>query len=97
MPRKSDSSSFLVVRVSYPCLQTDLHAAKGDWPLESKDNLCGGHEGAGYVVAIGEHSNTDLKIGDPVGIKWYVQFRELKWDKHVDRLLFQACRCMHAL
>jgi propanol-preferring alcohol dehydrogenase len=57
-------------------IQTDLHAAKQDWPLESKDHLCGGHEGAGYVVAIGEHSNTSLKIGDAVGIKWYVfQYR----------------------
>jgi hypothetical protein len=23
-----------------------------------------------YVAAIGEHTNTDLKIGDPVGVKW---------------------------
>lgn len=60
-----------LVKVMYSGVcHTDLHAAKGDWPLESKDHLCGGHEGAGYVVAIGEHSNTSLKIGDPVGIKW---------------------------
>ncbi|KAJ9109745.1 hypothetical protein QFC19_001975 [Naganishia cerealis] len=60
-----------LVKVLYSGVcHTDLHAAKGDWPLESKDNLCGGHEGAGIVVAIAEHSNTDLKIGDNVGIKW---------------------------
>jgi propanol-preferring alcohol dehydrogenase len=32
--------------------------------------LIGGHEGAGYIVALGEHSDTDLKVGDKVGIKW---------------------------
>jgi propanol-preferring alcohol dehydrogenase len=60
-----------LVKVLYSGVcHTDLHAAKGDWPLESKDHLCGGHEGAGTIVAIGEHSNTNLKVGDNVGIKW---------------------------
>lgn len=49
---------------------TDLHAMLGDWPLENKLPLIGGHEGAGEIVAIGEHTETDLKIGDRVGIKW---------------------------
>jgi propanol-preferring alcohol dehydrogenase len=50
---------------------TDLHAAKGDWPIPAITPLIGGHEGVGEVVAIG--SNTDhspVKIGDRVGIKW---------------------------
>ena len=42
----------------------DLHAMLGDWPLDNKLPLVGGHEGAGIVVAIGEHSDTSLKIGD---------------------------------
>lgn len=49
---------------------TDLHAHKGDWPAPPKVPLVGGHEGAGVIVAIGEHSHTDLKIGDRVGVKW---------------------------
>jgi propanol-preferring alcohol dehydrogenase len=49
---------------------TDLHAMLGDWPLDNKLPLIGGHEGAGTVVALGEHSDTDLKVGDKVGIKW---------------------------
>jgi propanol-preferring alcohol dehydrogenase len=32
--------------------------------------LVGGHEGAGYVAAIGANTVTKLKIGDPVGVKW---------------------------
>ena len=43
---------------------------KGDWPLQSKLPCIGGHEGAGYVVAIGKNTTTDLSIGSRVGIKW---------------------------
>ncbi|KAF5379106.1 hypothetical protein D9615_005953 [Tricholomella constricta] len=50
---------------------TDLHAAFGDWPLEAETPLIGGHEGVGEIVAIGEHTTeSPVKIGDRVGIKW---------------------------
>lgn len=50
---------------------TDLHALHGDWPAHAKLPLVGGHEGSGYVVAFGNNSpDTDLKIGDAVGVKW---------------------------
>jgi len=42
---------------------------KGDWPLERKMPLVGGHEGAGIVVAKGSLV-TDIEIGDHAGIKW---------------------------
>ena len=29
---------------------TDLHAAKGDWPIPAKTPLIGGHEVRGFVV-----------------------------------------------
>lgn len=48
---------------------TDLHALKGDWPLDPKLPLVGGHEGAGIVVARGELVK-DIPIGSKVGIKW---------------------------
>ncbi|EEB08063.2 alcohol dehydrogenase Adh1 [Schizosaccharomyces japonicus yFS275] len=48
---------------------TDLHALHGDWPLPAKMPLVGGHEGAGYVVKVGD-GVTDVKLGDRVGIKW---------------------------
>lgn len=41
----------------------------GDWPLDVKMPLIGGHEGAGVVVAVGALVS-DLQIGDHVGIKW---------------------------
>lgn len=50
---------------------TDLHAWKGDWPLERKLPLVGGHEGAGYVVARGDLvTDSQAKIGEAVGVKW---------------------------
>ncbi|KIP06462.1 hypothetical protein PHLGIDRAFT_128263 [Phlebiopsis gigantea 11061_1 CR5-6] len=50
---------------------TDLHAAKGDWPIPAKTPLIGGHEGVGVVVAIGAHTqDSPIKLGDRVGIKW---------------------------
>lgn len=49
---------------------SDLHIRDNDWSNPSKLPLVGGHEGIGRVVAIGEHSNTSVKLGDRVGIKW---------------------------
>ncbi|KZT53662.1 GroES-like protein [Calocera cornea HHB12733] len=61
----------VLVKVLYSGVcHTDLHAQLGDWPLVHKEPLIGGHEGAGIIVAIGEHTDTDLKLGDRVGIKW---------------------------
>jgi D-arabinose 1-dehydrogenase-like Zn-dependent alcohol dehydrogenase len=40
----------------------------GDWPLDTKPNLVGGHEGAGIAAAVGENVQ-DVKVGDHVGIK----------------------------
>lgn len=41
----------------------------GDWPLDTKLPLVGGHEGAGIVVALGDLVE-DIEIGDHAGIKW---------------------------
>ncbi|KAJ3140271.1 alcohol dehydrogenase [Geranomyces variabilis] len=42
---------------------TDLHAISGDWEVKSKMPLVAGHEGAGYVVGVGEGVEV-LKEGD---------------------------------
>jgi alcohol dehydrogenase, propanol-preferring len=50
---------------------TDLHAAAGDWPIDAKTPLIGGHEGVGEIIAIGSNTiRCPVKIGDRVGIKW---------------------------
>lgn len=48
---------------------TDLHAANGDWPVKPKLPLVPGHEGVGFVAALGA-GVTDLKEGDAVGAPW---------------------------
>ncbi|MEG3089561.1 alcohol dehydrogenase AdhP [Sphingomonas sp. PB4P5] len=48
---------------------TDIHAIDGDWPVAPIMPLIPGHEGVGYVAAVGS-GVTDLKEGDAVGIPW---------------------------
>jgi len=48
---------------------TDLHAVNGDWPLDTKLPLVGGHEGAGVVVKLGSLVK-DVQVGDLAGVKW---------------------------
>jgi propanol-preferring alcohol dehydrogenase len=48
---------------------TDLHAAKGDWPLKPTLPFTPGHEAIGMVVALGV-GVTAVKQGDRVGVPW---------------------------
>jgi len=48
---------------------TDLHAARGDWPVKPTPPFIPGHEGIGRVVAIGA-GVTAVKEGDMVGVPW---------------------------
>ncbi|KAF5094261.1 hypothetical protein D0Z00_003628 [Geotrichum galactomycetum] len=69
-PVPTPASDEILVHVKYSGVcHTDLHAWKGDWPLDTKLPLVGGHEGAGVVVAKGENVN-NFEIGDYAGIKW---------------------------
>ena len=46
---------------------TDLHAAKGDWPVKPKLPFIPGHEGVGHVTALGPGVH-GVKEGDRVGV-----------------------------
>jgi propanol-preferring alcohol dehydrogenase len=48
---------------------TDLHAAEGDWPVKPTPPFIPGHEGVGYVAAIGANVK-HIKEGDRVGVPW---------------------------
>lgn len=70
IPVPTPKSNELLINVKYSGVcHTDLHAWKGDWPLDTKLPLVGGHEGAGVVVAMGENVK-GWKVGDYAGIKW---------------------------
>ncbi len=59
----------LVKVVASGVCHTDVHAADGDWPVKPKLPLIPGHEGVGYVAAVGPGVK-HLKEGDPVGVPW---------------------------
>jgi propanol-preferring alcohol dehydrogenase len=48
---------------------TDLHAARGDWPVKPTLPFIPGHEAIGRVAAIGS-GVTSVKEGDRVGVPW---------------------------
>jgi propanol-preferring alcohol dehydrogenase len=48
---------------------TDLHAAKGDWPVKPTPRFIPGHEALGLVVSIGS-GVTNVNEGDRVGVPW---------------------------
>lgn len=69
IPVAKPAADEVLVNIKYSGVcHTDLHAMKGDWPLDRKLPLVGGHEGAGVVVARGELVK-DVELGDRVGVK----------------------------
>ncbi|NPD66800.1 alcohol dehydrogenase AdhP (plasmid) [Lichenicola cladoniae] len=48
---------------------TDLHAARGDWPIKPHLPFIPGHEGIGIVVALGA-GVTSVTEGERVGVPW---------------------------
>lgn len=63
-----------LVKVEYSGVcHSDLTIRKGLFPRGQKNDLVGGHEGTGVVVAIGKGTDTNhLKVGDRVGVKFLV-------------------------
>lgn len=59
----------LVKIVASGVCHTDLHAADGDWPVKPKLPFIPGHEGVGFVAAVGADVKY-LKEGDRVGVPW---------------------------
>src|SRR5690606_498126 len=59
-----------LVEVDYTGVcHTDLHAARGDWPVKPAPPFVPGHEGVGTVVAVGDRV-TRVRGGDTVGNAW---------------------------
>ncbi|SNY59143.1 zinc-dependent alcohol dehydrogenase [Paractinoplanes atraurantiacus] len=48
---------------------TDIHAARGDWPVKPTPPFVPGHEGVGIVNSIGPDV-TEHQIGDRVAVPW---------------------------
>ena len=48
---------------------TDLHAARGDWPVKPSLPFIPGHEGVGVVAAVGA-GVSGVREGDRIGVPW---------------------------
>ena len=48
---------------------TDIHAARGEWPVKPKDLLVPGHEGVGIVEVLGE-GELPVAVGQRVALPW---------------------------
>ncbi|MDC0713899.1 alcohol dehydrogenase AdhP [Stigmatella sp. ncwal1] len=68
VPRPGRGDILVKIQACGVC-HTDLHAAEGDWPVKPNPPFIPGHEGVGYVVAVGE-GVTHVKEGDRVGVPW---------------------------
>lgn len=80
---------------------TDLHAASGDWPAKPTLPFIPGHEGVGFVAAVGA-GVTNLKEGDAVGVAWlhdacgHCEYCETGWetlcaDQHTSGYSVNGC------
>ncbi|TVY49665.1 alcohol dehydrogenase [Lachnellula occidentalis] len=70
IPVQKPGPDEVLINIKYSGVcHTDLHAVNGDWPLDTKLPLVGGHEGAGVVVELGSLVK-DIAIGDYAGVKW---------------------------
>ena len=68
VPEPGRGEVLLKVAASGVC-HTDIHAAEGDWPVKPRLPFIPGHEGAGFVAAVGAGVSS-LKEGDAVGVAW---------------------------
>lgn len=59
----------LVKVIASGVCHTDLHAARGDWPVKPTLPFIPGHEGVGHVAALGAGVR-GVKEGDRVGVPW---------------------------
>lgn len=67
--QRPGKNQILVKIIACGVCHTDLHAIEGDWPVKPKMPLIPGHEGVGYVAAVGPDV-TGIKEGDAVGVPW---------------------------
>jgi propanol-preferring alcohol dehydrogenase len=70
LPVPTPGPGQVLVRIEASGLcHTDIHAARGDWPVKPKMPLVPGHEGVGKVVELGPDVD-HIAVGDRVALPW---------------------------
>ncbi len=49
---------------------TDIHAARGEWPVKPSPPFIPGHEGVGVIERVGPGNSHGLSVGDRVALPW---------------------------
>ena len=71
VPRPEPGPGQVLVRVEAAGLcHTDIHAARGEWPVKPKLPLIPGHEGVGVIEEVGPTEVAGLAVGDRVAVPW---------------------------
>ena len=68
VPEVGPGQILMKVEASGVC-HTDLHAARGDWPVKPALPFVPGHEGTGFVAAVGAGVK-GVREGDRIGVPW---------------------------
>jgi alcohol dehydrogenase, propanol-preferring len=68
VPRPGPGQVLVKIEASGLC-HTDIHAARGDWPVKPKMPLVPGHEGVGTIIAVGD-GDLPVGVGDRVALPW---------------------------
>jgi propanol-preferring alcohol dehydrogenase len=70
VPRRELEPGQVLVKVEASGLcHTDIHAARGDWPVKPSPPFIPGHEGVGIVDELGP-GVTEVELGDRVAMPW---------------------------
>jgi alcohol dehydrogenase, propanol-preferring len=70
VPRRELGPGQVRVKVEASGLcHTDIHAARGDWPVKPTPPFVPGHEGVGIVIELGD-GVTEVTVGDRVAMPW---------------------------
>ena len=71
VPKPTPAAHEVLVRLEASGLcHTDIHAARGDWPVQPSLPFTPGHEGVGIVEQLGADV-TELTVGDRVAMPWF--------------------------
>jgi propanol-preferring alcohol dehydrogenase len=71
VPTPAPGAEQVLVRIEASGLcHTDIHAARGEWPVKPALPFIPGHEGVGIVTELGPGNSHGIAVGDRVAIPW---------------------------
>ena len=71
VPTPEPGPEQVLVRIEASGLcHTDIHAARGEWPVKPQPPFIPGHEGVGIVERLGPGNSHGVEVGDRVAIPW---------------------------